>query len=221
MDIVGVSKTRPNFEAALALKREFPLYVPSDRVEAFDKASMEVAGTVEEMFEVADIVVDATPGGVGVQYKPLYEKAGCKGIWQGGEKHELTGTSFNALSNYSEAVGKTFVRVVSCNTTALSRLLSLLDCAYGVKKTRAVLMRRGTDPGDAKKGPINAIIPNPITLPSHHGPDVQTVLPHINIDTVAVKLSTTLMHLHSVNVELENVPKVDDVKDLLSSEQLP
>ena len=218
MEIIGVSKTRPNFEAKLASKRGFPLYVPEDRIQTFEEAELEVAGTIEDMCREADVVVDATPGGIGAQYKELYERSGCKAIWQGGEKHDVAGFSFNALSNYDGALGRRFVRVVSCNTTALCRLLYLLDREYGVKKVRAVLMRRGADPGDSKSGPINAIIPNPITLPSHHGPDVKTVLPHINITTLAAKLSTTLMHMHTLNVELSSPPTSEDVRDMLSKE---
>ncbi|HIH69551.1 type II glyceraldehyde-3-phosphate dehydrogenase [Methermicoccus shengliensis] len=218
MEVVGVSKTRPNFEARFAKKRKYPLYAPNERIEAFEKAGLEVEGDVRAMCEAADVVVDCTPGGVGEQYKDMYIDAGCKAIWQGGEKHDIAGFSFNALSNYSHAIGRDAVRVVSCNTTALCRLLYLLDGAYGIKKTRVVLMRRGTDPGDAKKGPINAIVPNPITLPSHHGPDVNTVIPHIPITTLAAKLSTTLMHMHAVNVELESSPSREEVAELLSSE---
>ncbi len=38
------------------------------------------------------------------------------------------------------------------------------------------MVRRGADPGQVNKGPINSIVPNPPTVPSHHGPDVQTVM---------------------------------------------
>jgi len=218
MELVGVAKTRPNFEARMAIKKGFSLYAPRERIETFEKAGIEVEGDVQSMFENADIVVDCTPNGIGEKYKQAYLDAGCKAVWQGGEKHEVAGFSFNALSNYSDALGRDLTRVVSCNTTALCRVLHLLDAAYGVKKSRVVLMRRGTDPSDVKKGPINAIVPNPITLPSHHGPDVNTVLPELPITTLAVKLSTTLMHVHAVNVELKDVPSSDEVIDMLSNE---
>jgi len=41
-------------------------------------------------------VVDCTPEESG--YKPLYEKAGVKAVWQGGEEHSLTNLSFNAAA---------------------------------------------------------------------------------------------------------------------------
>jgi len=218
MEIVGVSKTRPNFEASIAVDKGYAVYAPAEKVDSMKKGGISAAGTVEDMVESADIVVDCTPGGIGEKNKPLYEKAGVKAIWQGGEDHELAGVSFNASANYEEALGEDFVRVVSCNTTGLSRVIYPVDQEYGVKKVRVTLMRRAADPNDVKKGPINAIVPNPITLPSHHGPDIKTVMPHIDIATTAVKLPTTLMHVHTVNMELEKDCSTDDVKELFEKQ---
>ena len=52
---------------------------------------------------------------------------------------------------------------------------------------------------------------DPIKLPSHHGPDVKTVLPKINIETTAMKASTTLMHMHTVNISLAKKVSREDV----------
>ncbi|MCM1986580.1 type II glyceraldehyde-3-phosphate dehydrogenase [Methanococcoides seepicolus] len=218
MEIIGVAKTRPNFETVMAKDKGFNVYTLADRVGAMEMEGIEVSGTVEEMIEAADVVVDCTPGKVGATNKDLYEKAGIKAIWQGGEAHTLTGCSFNAETNYDEALGKDFVRVVSCNTTGLCRVLSPLDKEFGIKKARVTLLRRAADPGDIKTGPINAIVPNPIKLPSHHGPDVKTVIPNIDIATTAVKLPTTLMHLHTVNLELEKECTAEDVESILAEQ---
>ncbi|WP_440952099.1 type II glyceraldehyde-3-phosphate dehydrogenase [Methanococcoides sp. FTZ1] len=218
MEIIGIAKTRPNFETVIAQEKGYPVYTLAERVGSMEKEGIEVAGTVEDMVEAADVVVDCTPGKVGVTNKELYEKAGVKAIWQGGEAHELAGCSFNAEANYEEALGKDFVRVVSCNTTGLCRVLSPLDNEFGVKKARVTLMRRSADPNDIKNGPINAIVPNPIKLPSHHGPDVKTVIPGIDVATTAVKLPTTLMHLHTINLELERECTAEDVENLLAEQ---
>jgi glyceraldehyde-3-phosphate dehydrogenase (NAD(P)) len=218
MEVIGISKTRPNFETQLAHQKGYPVYTLADKADAMKKAGIPVAGSIEDMVANADIVVDCTPGGVGEENKSLYEKAGVKAIWQGGEEHELAGVSFNASSNYEEAVGKDFVRVVSCNTTGLCRVIYPMDQQLGVKKVRVTLMRRAADPGDIKKGPINAIVPNPIKLPSHHGPDVNTIMPHINIVSTAVKLPTTLMHVHTVNMELGKECSAADVRSIFEKQ---
>ncbi|WP_445475788.1 type II glyceraldehyde-3-phosphate dehydrogenase [Methanococcoides methylutens] len=218
MEVIGIAKTRPNFETAMAQEKGYAIYTLADRVGSMEKEGIEVAGTVEDMVEAADLVVDCTPGKVGATNKELYEKAGVKAIWQGGEAHELAGCSFNAETNYEEALGKDFVRVVSCNTTGLCRVISPLDREFGVKKARVTLMRRAADPGDIKNGPINAIVPNPIKLPSHHGPDVKTVIPNVDIVTTAVKLPTTLMHMHTINLELEKECTAEDVESILAEQ---
>ncbi|MBP1909006.1 type II glyceraldehyde-3-phosphate dehydrogenase [Methanolobus bombayensis] len=218
MEIIGVAKTRPNYEAFVAKDKGYDVYTLADRVDSMKEAGIPAAGTVDDMIAKADVVVDCTPGGIGEKNKVLYEKAGVKAIWQGGEDHELAGCSFNAEANYSEALGRDFVRVVSCNTTGLCRVIYPLDQEYGVKNVRVTLMRRSADPNDIKKGPINAIVPNPITLPSHHGPDVKSVLPHIKIASTAVKLPTTLMHLHTLNIEMEKGCSSEDVKALFAKQ---
>jgi glyceraldehyde-3-phosphate dehydrogenase (NAD(P)) len=204
MKVIGVSKTKPSYEAFVAKSRGYPLYIADiSKKGAFEKAGLPVAGSVDEMLKPADIVVDATPGGVGVKNKPLYEKLGIKAIWQGGEDHEVAGFSFNSDCNYQDAIGKQFARVVSCNTTGLCRIINAMDKAYGVEKVRAVMVRRGGDPADIKRGPIDAIVLNPVHIPSHHGPDVQSVLPHINIVTLAMIVPVTMMHMHAIQMDLK------------------
>ena len=212
MEIVGVTKRRPSFEAKMAVKNGFPFYAASQEfVAGFEEENIPVQGTLKDLLQEADVVIDGTPKKGG--YKPLYEEFGKKAIFQGGEKHELTGLSFNALANYEKAIGADYVRVVSCNTTGLCRTLYPLDEAYGIENVVAVMVRRAADPWDSKNGPINAIEPV-LKVPSHHGPDVQSVMPNLNIQTTAVKVPTTIMHLHSVVVRLKNNAATEDVIDI-------
>ncbi len=219
MEVIGVTKTKPDFEAKMAIKKGYKLYcaIP-ENLKLFESAGVEIEGTVEDLIKDADIVIDCSPGKVGAQNKPMYEKAGVKAIFQGGEKKDVAELSFNALANYEKAIGKRFVRVVSCNTTGLVRVLHLLDTNFGVEKVRAVMIRRVVDPKEDKKGLVNGIAPDPVKLPSHHGPDVQTVLPHIDITTVAFKVPTTLMHVHSLNVQLRDRVNVDSIIELFEKE---
>ena len=211
MEVVGVSKMSPNFEARLAVEKGYALYATTkDVLPKFEKAGIKVHGTLENLLKDADLVVDGTPEESG--FKPAYEKAGVKAIWQGGEEHSLTNLSFNAAANYAECLGAKFVRVPSCNTTGLIRTLYPLDVHFGIERVLAVMIRRATDPGDSKRGPINAIEPE-LEMPSHHGPDVQSVLPKLNIHTIAVKVPTTIMHLHAVSAVLKRKATVADVLD--------
>lgn len=215
MKIVGVTKRTPNFEAKRAVELGYDIYMSApDRENLFEEAEIPVKGTIDDFYDKLDIVVDCTPGGVGAKNKEDYKKMGLKGIFQGGEKHDQIGRSFNSFSNFKDSIGQDYVRVVSCNTTGLCRTLNPINELCGIKKVRAVMVRRGADPGQVKKGPINSIVPNPPTVPSHHGPDVQTVMYGLDITTMAILVPTTLMHQHNLMVELESNADIDDVVEM-------
>jgi glyceraldehyde-3-phosphate dehydrogenase (NAD(P)) len=217
MKIVGVTKRTPDFEAKMAVEKGYDLYISVPKREGlFTDAGIEVSGNINDLYDQLDIIVDCTPEGVGAQNKSnVYEKKGLKAIFEGGEKHDQIGQSFNSFSNFDDSIGADYVRVVSCNTTGLCRTLNPIKNLAGIKKVRAVMVRRGADPGQIKKGPINAIVPNPPTVPSHHGPDVQTVMYGLNITTMALLVPTTIMHQHNLMVELENSVTLDNVIDAL------
>lgn len=218
MKIVGVVKTRPSFEATQAIQKGFSLFVNTkENKKAFDEAGIKVEGTTEDLLEDADVVVDATPDGIGMENrKNMYEPRRLKAVFQGGEEPEVAQLSFNASTNYGKAYGKDFLRVVSCNTTGLCRTLGAIDRKFGIERVSAVMIRRGPDPSNIQKGPVNAIVPDPVTVPSHHGPDVNTVLPDLNITTVALKVPTTLMHMHTINATINNGASKEEIIDLLN-----
>ncbi len=203
MELVGVTKFTPDYRARLAQEKGVMIYhLDAEGQAKFQKAKIATQGSLQDLLKKVDVMVEATGEEVASGNKEMYEKAGVRAIFEGGEEHELTGFSFNANCNYDGAKGRRFVRVVSCNTTGLCRTLHALKTNFGVKKARAVLARRAADPQETGKGPIDAVVPDPVTLPSHHGPDVMTVLPDINITTMAIKIPTTHMHLHSLIVTL-------------------
>ena len=200
MELVGVAKITPDYGALIARSKGYRLYTLSDRLDLFRKKGVEVDGTIEDLLSEIDIIIDTTPGGYGLRYKELYRKYGVKMVFQGGEKPEVADISFNTLCNYRDAIGRESVRVVSCNTTGLLRLICTLNNHYPIERVRAIIIRRAADPKEIKRGPVNAIVPNPISIPSHHGIDVKTVLPWLDIITSAVIVPTTLMHVHIVNI---------------------
>ncbi len=219
MTVTGVAKTRPNFEARGAVERGYDLYAAiPERKPQFAEAGIELAGDVEELVSASDVVVDACPSGVGADNARLYREYETPALLQGGEDADVVDVSFNARANYAAATGADLVRVVSCNTTGLSRLIAPLQEAYGIDRVRATLVRRGGDPAQTDRGPINDILPDPVTLPSHHGPDVTTIFPDLAIDTLGLKVPATLMHMHSVNVTLSESPTAADVRGLLAAE---
>ena len=218
MELIGVVKKSVDYSAFQAVSQGVRLYAPSDDdIKRFESAGLKIAGTLRELLEKVDVIVDATPGGVGQQYKPLYEKFGVKQVYQGGEKPEVAELSFNSLCNYDQAVGRGSVRVVSCNTTGLLRLICAIKRYSRVEKVRAVIVRRAADPKEVKRGPINSIELDPPRAPSHHALDVKTVVPDLDIVTYAVAVPTTLAHIHHVTLKLASRVTREDILAMLDS----
>jgi|ACXK01.1.fsa_nt_gi glyceraldehyde-3-phosphate dehydrogenase (NAD(P)) len=210
MEVSGVIKTKPDY-VAMTASSKFKIFVPDrESIKKFQDKSLDVQGDLDDLVSASDIIIDCTPEGQGEKNIQIYRKHKKKAIFQGGESSSLAEVSFNAYANYDSASGKEYVRVVSCNTTGLARTLSTLRDHFGVSEASATLIRRATDPNDSKKGPINALEPD-LHFPSHHGPDVMTVMDGISIETSAVKAPTTLMHLHSVTVKIKSETDLEHV----------
>jgi glyceraldehyde-3-phosphate dehydrogenase (NAD(P)) len=220
MTVAGVTKRSPNFEAVVAHDRGYDLYAAdSDSRAQFAAADIPTYGVVDDLVEMSDVVVDTTPSGVGATYADLYSEHDTPALFRGGEDADVVEVSFNARANYEAEVEVDSARVVSCNTTGLSRVSAPpLREQFGIEKARVTLVRRGGDPSDTGRGPINDTLPDPVEIPSHHGPDVQTIFPDLAIDTMGMKVPTTQMHTHSVNVTLDSDPTATEVREVLDRE---
>lgn len=216
MELVGVADVVTDYRIRVAVERGYPVYAATDEARgAMEAAGIPVAGTLEELLTQVDVVADCTPKKIGAQNRPRYQAAGVKSIWQGGEKHEVAGYSFVAQVNYEGALGRDSARVVSCNTTALSRISHALHRHGWVKRVRAVLLRRATDPWESHlNGMINTAVPE-TKVPSHQGPDAQTVIPDLDITTLAGAGPYNLSHLHFAMVETTRPVSLDELRDAL------
>ncbi|HET7404919.1 MAG TPA: type II glyceraldehyde-3-phosphate dehydrogenase [Candidatus Bathyarchaeia archaeon] len=222
MKLIGVSDVVGDYRVKLGQNKGFAIYASMpEKLPDMKKNGIEVAGTLEELSKKVDVMIDCTPAGLGAKNKVLYDKAGVKSIFQGGEKHDLTGASFNSSCNYEENLNRNATRVVSCNTTGICRTVGTLHNTIGVKKARVILFRRGTDPWESHKtGLINTVVPE-AHIPSHQGPDAQTIIPKLNITTMAARGPFTLGHLHFAMVQLKGEPdKKDVVKALKGAPRL-
>lgn len=217
MTLAGVADVAADWRVRVAVQRGYPVYASSeDARTAMENAAVPVAGTLDELLRISDVVVDCTPKKVAADNRARYEAAGVKRIWQGGEKHSLAGYSFVAQVNYAGAVGHDSARVVSCNTTALARVSHALHARGWVKRVRAALLRRGTDPWESHaNGMINTVIPE-TRVPSHQGPDLQSVMPDLDVTTLAASGPFTLSHIHFAMVETTRRVAVDEVRAALA-----
>lgn len=218
MTLAGVSDIGTDWRLKVVNSRGYPLYGATvEHADAMRQAKMDIRGTLDDLLEQTDVVVDCTPKRVAVKNVPHYRERGLKFILQGGEKHEVTGHSFVAEANYASAVGRDATRVVSCNTTSIVRTLTALKRAGLLRRARGILLRRATDPWESHLGGImNTLVPEQ-TIPSHQAPDAQSVDPQLDVVTMAVDVPETLAHLHYWSVQLTRAASKAEVLDAFRS----
>ncbi len=219
MYLAGVTFNHFDYRIQVAAEKGYPIYACSSGGVPLDPQSADcVRGTIDDLLPQVDVMVDCTAKGVAVANKRLYERAGIKAIFQGGESHQLAGASFTAQANYSEALNRQFVRVVSCNTTGLCRVMNAFRKRNWVKKARIVIMRRASDPWESHKaGMVNTLVPE-ARVPSHQGPDARTVLKDLNVVTMAGTASHNLSHIHYGMIETTQSLSRDEAREALVEE---
>ncbi len=199
-------------------------YYDTKEKEKFEKDNIKVVGGVEDALKVVDLVVDGSPE-KGEENKKIYAKfPNVKVIYEGGEDEDIADSkfSFSSSTNYAENVGKKDTRVVSCNTTGLSRTAGQVAKEFSDMIIKVYLQRRGSDPNAAKTGPIDAITID-VKKPSHHAPDARTVLPKEIQDRIKVyesfasKNPTTHFHVHYVQLRAPGL-NAEKVKEILKAQ---
>jgi glyceraldehyde-3-phosphate dehydrogenase (NAD(P)) len=212
MSLAGVSDVVTDWRAHMVTRSGFSLFgATTEHADAMRSAGLTVTGTLDELLGHADVVVDCTPKRIAAKNIEVYRRRGLKFILQGGEQHGATGHSFVAESNYSSALDREATRVVSCNTTSIVRTLNALKKAGLLLRARGTLLRRATDPWEShESGIMNTLVPEP-EIPSHQGPDAQSVDPDLDVVTMAVKVPETLAHLHYWSIQMPRAASKDEV----------
>lgn len=216
MELIGVADVATDWRVRTAIGRDIPVFAATEQASAsMLVAGVPVAGTLADLLDQVDAVVDTTPKQVAATNFQTYRKAGVKAVFQGGESHSTTGHSFVAQANYATAVGRDTTRVVSCNTTSIVRVLGALHEAELLARARGVLIRRATDPGESHLGGVmNTVVPES-SIPSHQGPDARTVLPGLDVVTMAAKAAHTQSHNHFWSLQLTRQASRGEVLDAL------
>lgn len=206
VDIIADWRLRPLEE------RQIDLYAATpEHAKAMRDAGLTICGTLDALLKQVDVVVDCTPKRIAAKNAETYRSSGVKFIVHGGEKHAVTGHSFVSEVSFDSAMGREATRVVSCNTTSIVRTLTALKRAGLLKRARGTLLRRATDPWESHLGGImNTLVPEP-DIPSHQGPDAQSVDPELDVVTMAVKVPQTLAHLHYWSVQLTRSVSKEEV----------
>lgn len=207
MELVGVADVAPTL-AVRALKEKgmpYKLYnALAENQKLFDEAEIPVSGSLEDLIQQCDIILDSTSAGVGAKNKELYQRYGKKAIFQGGEKNSVADVFFHGYANYEKGIGKQFLKLTSCNTTGLIRSVDCIDRKVGVEKVAITIIRRVADPGDYHRGLTNALQVD--KAPSHQAVDLMTIMPHI--DATGILVHTPVTHGHIITVVAKTKKKI-------------
>jgi len=215
MTLAGVADVAADYRTRTAGVLGIELYAANrDALGPMTDAGLAPSGTLDDLLGRVDVIADCTPKRFGADNLARYRNAGVRSVFQGGERHELTGHSFVAQANYATAIGRDSTRVVSCNTTSIVRTLGALHHEGLLKRARGTLVRRASDPWEGHlDGIMNTVVPERV-IPSHQGPDAQTVIPDLDLVTIAVKAAHNVSHLHAWCVELTRDAGREEVLDV-------
>jgi glyceraldehyde-3-phosphate dehydrogenase (NAD(P)) len=218
MELVGVSDVAPTVSVRALKDRGMPYdlfcAVPG-KEKGLQEAGIPVAGSMDELLDRVDIVLDATSAGIGAKNKKMYEKMKKKAVFQGGEKNEIVDVFFHGYANYEKGVGKDFLKLTSCNTTGLIRAVDCLDREVGVEKVAITIIRRVADPGDTHRGLTNVLKIDPV--PSHQAVDLMTIMPHVPCTGTLVHTPVTHGHIISIVATPKKSISVDATIELFKS----
>ena len=182
---------------ANAVRMPYDLYlVDGADKESFDALEIPTKGSFRDLIGKVDVMLDSAPGGIGVKNKALYEAAGVKAVFQGGEANSVADVFFHGCANYEKGLNADYLKLTSCNTTGLIRAVDCLDRAFGVDRVAITIIRRVADPGDYHRGLTNALQME--KAPSHQALDLMTVMPHI--DATGILVHTPVTHGHIITV---------------------
>lgn len=203
-ELVGVAKYNVDYSVFTAINQGIKIYTPREKIREFRDRGIEPEGDLEYLVSEAELIYDASPAKQGARNKELYLKFGKPAVFQGGERPDVADISYSTLCNYKSAIGSKYVRVVSCNTTGILRILCSLDIG-NIRDVFGVIIRRASDPREDYKGPVSSIALDMDSIPSHHASDVKTVIGEIPIKTVAVVVPSTLMHVQVVRISFRTL----------------
>ena len=200
--VVGVGKYSPDAAVQKAISQGLDVYVPQSRIEKFGGAA---SGTIETALDAADMVIDASPGGMGFHNKrELYGPRDIPVIYQGGESafgdKAVSDFIFNSRVNYEQAVGRQNAIQGSCNVTGMGRIIAPLQDRYegDISRIDITLVRRWADIEQTDKTVPDTIqtTPNP-----HHANDAKSYLGNeTSLYVRAIKVPTRQMHLHIMDI---------------------
>lgn len=198
------------------------LTVAEDKVDEFEAIGLEPELTRDEALDRARVVVDAAPGGVGMDnkeqlYKPRTDTT--DGFLAQGSEAGF-GTPYALGINDDALTDEQFLHVVSCNTHNIAVILKTLGLEPDgdryvdhVDAARFVCFRRGSDVTDGKGTvPAPRISLHDSDVGTHHAEDVRDLYAtlDLDLDVRSSALKTNTQYMHTIWFDLRLDEPIDE-----------
>lgn len=210
LELVGVAVRSASI--AVHAQPHLPYYTTGTGAPALRAVGIEPRGRLEDLLEQVDAVVDCGPARSGAQRFPHYRRVGVRSLFCGGERSPDLGPLVSPALNYQAAVGAASLRLTSCNSTALARVVAALG-AENVAEVNATVLRCGTDTDKANKGITDGAVVS--AGDSHHAADLEQLVPGLIGRSQAVTLPMVSGHVIQVRLRLRRAVPADDVRAAL------
>jgi glyceraldehyde-3-phosphate dehydrogenase (NAD(P)) len=218
MVLAGVSDVDTDWRPRIATRKGYRLFgAAPEHADAVRPAGMAVAGTLEDLLGKAEVVVNCTRKRVAAETSSSTAGRGSSSFSRAARSMRRPATRSLRMQTTPPRSGGESTRVVSCNVTSIVRTLTALKRAGLLRRARGTLLRRAIDPWESHRGGImNTLVPEE-EIPSHPGPDAQSVDPELELVTMAVKVPETLAHLHYWAVQMTRAAGKDEVLEAFRS----
>ena len=198
----------------------------------FNEIGLTPSFSLEEGLEQADVVIDATKEGVGIQNKKeYYEKYldSIKGFMaQGSESAfgKIYASSIND-SIFTDSKPEKFIQIASCNTHAAASTIKnfcFLEGKNNLQHGDLTFIRRASDISQDKSVPAPTVTGFSFgRFGTHHAKDVNRLFKTLGYDfqlfSSALKINSQYMHLLSAHYKLKSEISKEDVLNFI--EQSP
>jgi len=194
------------------------LCVHAERVKDFQNLGLEPTYVSEEAIKRANVVVDCTPKGIGLQNKERYYdryRDRVKGFLAQGSEFGFGKMYAVGINDEAVTPEDQFIHIVSCNTHNIAVVIKTLGVNH-VKEGRFVCIRRANDISENKK-----FIPAPEVgehngeMGTHQAVDVyhlyKTLGIELNVFSSALKINTQYMHCIWFDVKLSRKITLEEV----------
>ncbi len=210
MELTGVVFRHLNVNALAAKSQNMPVFLQDIREKArFTQSGIQIDGDINNLLEQVHIVVDCTPRGQAERNIDLYRSYQLPVILQGGER-EHVGLTCNSFVNLGKLKQESIIRIGSCNTTGIVRILCALQQQIEIQHVFVALVRCATDPDKSNKGIVNGLTMS--LAKSHHTHDVNLLLPNIQLYTTAIAAPMTHGHLLMFVVDIGGEATLEEIK---------